>query len=198
MLTTVFKQVQKINSELEKQGKASDRILVNERDLTDVQKTVLSRLKDQYGLMQKLEALGDDQIAKEKLMNEFAEKAASILEQREKNLTRYMTNMERANHNAEAAEIAYRHAQEARIEALNELADKQTDIDENAKDRIQTENKIKSLQVESLRNQAQINALDAQKNSLDARKQQNLKNILSLQQQIDSGNVADDERGALQ
>ena len=79
--------------------------------------------------MQKLDALGDDQIAKEKVMNEFAEKAASILEQREKNLTRYMTNMERANHDAEAAEVAYRHAQEARLEALNELADKQTDID---------------------------------------------------------------------
>ena len=44
-----------------------------------------------------------------------------------------------------------------------------------------------------------------QLNALDAQKQRNLKNqekiqgdILNLQQKIDSGNVADDERGALQ
>ena len=110
MLTTIFNKIEEINTELDLQGKSTERIVVNYKNLTEEQKNVISKLKDQYGLMQKLDKLGDDQIEKQKVMNEFAETAAKILEQREKNVSKYLTNMEKAERDQRTAANEYQNA----------------------------------------------------------------------------------------
>ena len=71
-------------------------------------------------------------------------------------------------------------------------------IYENSKDRAQTEERINSLQEQSLQNGAKMNRLDSekQKNLEDQKKIQN--EIFNLQQQLDSGNVSDDQRQEVQ
>ena len=110
MLTTIFNKIEEINTELDLQGKSTERIVVNYKNLTEEQKNVISKLKDQYGLMQKLDKLGDDQIEKQNVMDEFAETAAKILEQREKNVSKYLTNMEKAERDQRTAANEYQNA----------------------------------------------------------------------------------------
>lgn len=198
LLTTIFNKIEEINTELDLQGKSTERIVVNYKNLTEEQKNVISKLKDQYGLMQKLDKLGDDQIEKQKVMNEFAETAAKILEQREKNVSKYLTNMEKAERDQRTAANEYQNAMDQRLQVLDKLRDKETMIYENSKDRAQTEERINSLQEQSLQNGAKMNRLDSekQKNLEDQKKIQN--EIFNLQQQLDSGNVSDDQRQEVQ